>query len=117
MAAGVVVGVVAVAALVGAGFFLLRRRRRNRAEEDYKRSAQVSDFMSGSNERKAPNTAYSQMSDSRLDPEHGRRNSVGSMADDHDYSRRILRVSQVDIRPLNGTYADHTSQVANPDSP
>lgn len=113
IAAGVVVGVVGVAAIVGGVFFFLRRRRRQQAEDDYKRSAQVSDFMRGHGERKAPNTAYSQMSDSRLDPEIGRRNSVGSMADEQDYSRRILRVCSC----LSKQYGMLTStQVANPDS-
>ena len=49
--------------------------------------------MSGGDKRPPP-TGYSTTSDSRLDPEAGmRRNSVGSMADERDYSRRILKVS------------------------
>jgi cell wall integrity and stress response component len=53
--------------------------------------------MRGGNERKPPGTGYSHMSDQRLDPEAGaRRNSVGSLADNQDYSRRILRVSNLD---------------------
>lgn len=90
IAAGVVVGVVAAAAIAAGIFFFLRRRRQQAAEDEYKRT-QVSDFMRGG-DRKAPNTGYSNMSDQRLDPEAGRRNSVGSIADNEDYSRRVLRV-------------------------
>jgi len=95
IAAGVVVGVVAIAAICIGAFFFLRRRKRQAVEDEYKRSNQVNDFMGNGHERKAPNTGYSQMSDQRLDTEAaaGRRNSVGSIADDQDYSRRILRVS------------------------
>jgi len=95
VAAGVVVGVLAAAALAAGLILWIRHRKRQAAEEEYKRSNQVTDFMRGShgNEPKPPPTAYSQMSDSRLDPEaNARRNSAGSIADDQDYSRRILRV-------------------------
>lgn len=93
IAAGVVVGVVAAAALIAGLVFWLRHKRRQAAEDEYKRSNQISSFMRGGrDELKPPPTAYSNMSDSRLDPEAGRRNSAGSIADDQDYSRRILRV-------------------------
>lgn len=92
IAAGVVVGVVAVAAIAGGLFFWLRHKKRREAEEEYKRHNQVADFMRGGD--KAPGTGYSGMSDQRLDPEAGaHRNSVGSLADNQDYSRRILRVT------------------------
>lgn len=94
IAAGVVVGVVALAGLAIGLFFFMRHRKRKAAEEEYKRT-QVTDFMrhgGTSGEGKPPNTGYSNMSDQRLDPEAGRRNSAGSIADDQDYSRRILRV-------------------------
>jgi len=95
IAAGVVVGVLAAIAIVAGIFFFLRHRRKQTAEDEYKRS-QVSDFMRGG-ERKPPQTGYSQMSDSRLDPEAGnRRDSQGSIRDDQDYSRRILRVANPD---------------------
>lgn len=91
IAAGVVVGVVVLAAIAGAIFFFVRRKKKHAAEEEYKRSNQVSDFMRGNG--KPPQTGYSSMSDSRLDPEAGaRRNSNGSIADDQDFSRRVLRV-------------------------
>ena len=102
VAAGVVVGVLGAAAIVAAIVLWIRHKKRQAAEEEYKRSNQVSDFMAGrgmrgdgggSGEPKPPPSAYSQMSDQRLDPEAGRRNSAGSIADDQDYSRRILRVS------------------------
>ena len=84
--------IVAVAAIIGGVYFFLRRRKRQSAEDEYKRSNQVTDFMRGAGERKGPGSGYSYGSDSRLDPEAGRRNSVGSLADNQDYSRRILRV-------------------------
>ncbi|KXL49870.1 hypothetical protein M433DRAFT_300 [Acidomyces richmondensis BFW] len=96
VAAGVVVGVVAIAAIVAGLFFWLRYKRQRDAENEYKRSTQAADFLHGGREIKPPPTAYSQMSDSRLDPEAGRRNSNGSIADDQDYSRRILRVANPD---------------------
>lgn len=53
--------------------------------------------MAGGMERKNPGTSYSHHSDARLDPEAGRRNSVGSFMDDsQDYSRKILRVANPD---------------------
>jgi cell wall integrity and stress response component len=95
IAAGVVVGVVAVAGIAIGLFFFMRHRKRKAAEEEFKRT-QVGDFMrhgGTSGEGKPPNTGYSNMSDSRLDPEANKRNSTGSIADNQDYSRRILRVS------------------------
>ena len=92
IAAGVVVGVVVLAAIVAGLFFWMRHKRRHAAESEYKRSTQIRDFMRGG-ERKPPPTGYSTTSDSRLDPEAGNhRNSQGSIADNEDYSRRILRV-------------------------
>ncbi|KAK3620123.1 Protein SLG1 [Elasticomyces elasticus] len=96
IAAGVVIGVVAVAAIIGGLIFWLKRRKQKAAEDEYKRSTQVNAFMRGTNEPKPPPTAYSQMSDSRLDPMVGRRNSAGSIADAEDYSRKILRVANPD---------------------
>ncbi|TKA39677.1 hypothetical protein B0A54_08314 [Friedmanniomyces endolithicus] len=99
IAAGVVIGVVAVAAIIGGLVFWLKRRKQQAAEDEYKRSTQVNAFMrgagggAGGGEPKPPPTAYSNMSDSRLDPTAGNRNSAGSIADAEDYSRRILRVS------------------------
>ncbi|OQO01615.1 hypothetical protein B0A48_12651 [Cryoendolithus antarcticus] len=99
IAAGVVVGVIAIAAICIGAFLLMRRRKRRQAEDEYKRATQVNAFMGRSgNEGKAPGTAYSNMSDQRLDAEAaaGRRNSSGSIADNQDYSRKILRVANPD---------------------
>lgn len=96
IAAGVVVGVVAAAAIAAGLFFFIRHKKGKDAESDFKQRTQVADFMRGANERKPPGTSYSGMSDQRLDPEAGRRNSVGSLADNQDYSRRILRVANPD---------------------
>nr|OQO16712.1 hypothetical protein B0A51_14971 [Rachicladosporium sp. CCFEE 5018] len=99
IAAGVVVGVIAIAAICIGAFLLMRRRQRRQAEDEYKRAMQVNAFMGRSgNEGKAPGTAYSNMSDQRLDAEAaaGRRNSSGSIADNQDYSRKILRVANPD---------------------
>lgn len=93
IAAGVVVGVVAAAAAIGGLFFWLRRKRNAEIEEDHRRNAAVNAFISGSKPPSATGGSIS-MSDTRLDPglSH-RRLSDGSIADNEDYSRRILRVS------------------------
>jgi cell wall integrity and stress response component len=60
-------------------------------EEEHRRNAAVNAFISGS---KPPSTAGSiSMSDARLDPMAHRRMSDGSIADNEDYSRKILRVT------------------------
>lgn len=67
---------------VGVGAWLLiRKRNRERVEEEYRRSAAAREYASKPN------------SDHRLDPGMvQRRDSVGSIADNQDYSRRILKV-------------------------
>ena len=88
IAAGVVVGVVGLAAIIGGVWFFLRRRRQRQVEEDYRRNAAgVNDFINGGK------TSASSMNDSRIDPSFmDRRQSNGSIADNEDYSRRILKV-------------------------
>lgn len=89
IAAGVVVGIVALAAIVGGIFFWLRQKRRREVEEEYRRQAAVNSFVSGGK----LHTSNSSMTDSRLDPDFmARRQSNGSIADNEDYSRRILKV-------------------------
>lgn len=91
IAAGTVVGVVVLGGLLGAAFFTMRRRRNAEIEEEHRRNAAVNAFINGS---KPPSTSGSiSMTDSRLDPIMAhRRLSDGSIADNEDYSRRILRV-------------------------
>ncbi|KAI1413404.1 hypothetical protein F5Y13DRAFT_29471 [Hypoxylon sp. FL1857] len=91
IAAGVVVGVVVVSAVLGGGFFWMRRKRNAEIEEEHRRNAAVNAFISGG---KPPSSSGGlSMSDSRLDPVMNRRMSDGSIADNQDYSRRILRVT------------------------
>ncbi|KAK7415001.1 Protein SLG1 [Neonectria punicea] len=92
IAAGSVVGVLAVLALAGAAVFFVRRRRNAEIEEEHRRNAAVNAFINGS---KPPGSSGSiSMTDSRLDPVMAhRRLSDGSIADNQDYSRRILRVT------------------------
>lgn len=82
IAAGVVVGVVAICALSGGLFFFLRNRKRRAMEEEFHRNSATT-FATNSN-----------MSDARLEPSvmMQRRQSDGSIADNQDYSRRILKV-------------------------
>ncbi|OHW90789.1 transmembrane alpha-helix domain-containing protein [Colletotrichum incanum] len=91
IAAGVVVGVVVIAAIVGGAVFFVRRRRNAEIEEEHRRNAAVNAFIGGS---KPPSSSGMSMSDSRMDPTLAhRRMSDGSIADNQDYSRKILRVS------------------------
>lgn len=91
IAGGVVAGVVLAAAAIGGLFFFMRRRRNSELEEEQRRNAAVNAFISGS---KPPGSSGSiSMTDSRLDPVMAhRRLSDGSIADNEDYSRKILRV-------------------------
>jgi cell wall integrity and stress response component len=89
IAVGVVVGVLVLAAIIGGVLLYLRRVRRHQVEEDYRRQAAMNPFTAGGK----PHTSNSSMTDSRLDPEFmNRRASNGSIADNEDYSRRILKV-------------------------
>lgn len=94
IAVGAVVGVVALAGIIGGVLFFLRQKRRRQVEEEYRRQAAVNSFVAGG---KPPHTSASSMNDSRLDPEvMMRRQSDGSIADNQDYSRRILKVTNPD---------------------
>ncbi|KAG7009016.1 hypothetical protein G7Y79_00003g008840 [Physcia stellaris] len=92
--AGVVVGVAAVCGIAGGLFFFLRHRRRKAEREDYSHSNE-----NPFNANNLPSSAAS-MSDSRLEPSvlMQRRQSDGSIADNQDYSRRILKVTNPDGR-------------------
>lgn len=91
IAGGVVAGVAVVAAGIGGLFFWMRRKRNAEIEEEHRRNAAVNAFISGA---KPPGSSDGiSMTDSRLDPVMAhRRLSDGSIADNEDYSRRILRV-------------------------
>ena len=92
IAAGVVGGVVGVAALGAALFFFMRYKRRQAVEEEYRRNAAVSNFVAPSKARSEGSGGS--LNDSRLDPSimNHRRQSDGSIADERDFSRRILQV-------------------------
>ncbi|TGZ81212.1 hypothetical protein EX30DRAFT_348767 [Ascodesmis nigricans] len=85
VAAGVVVGVLVVLGIGVGAFLVIRKRNREKVEEEYRRSAAAREF------------AQKPSSDHRLDPGMvQRRDSVGSIADSQDYSRRILKVTNPD---------------------
>lgn len=88
IAVGAVVGVIAVAAIVGGIILFLKRRRNKVIEEEHRRNAAVSSFVKGVNSETSSTT------DHRLDPKafSHRRESLGSIADERDFSRRILQV-------------------------
>lgn len=79
-------GVVLLAAIIGGLFFFMRWRKQRAAEEEYRRNMVANTFVvAGKSEASA---------DSRLDPSitTHRRQSDGSIADERDFSRRILQV-------------------------
>lgn len=90
IAVGVVIGVLVICALVGGGIFFIRHRKRKAVEEEYRRNQAISSFVTGDK----PHGKSGSASDQRLDPSlHHRRQSDGSIADEMDFSRRILQVS------------------------
>ncbi|KAF1351981.1 hypothetical protein BDV97DRAFT_136047 [Delphinella strobiligena] len=100
IAAGVVVGVVVAAALAGGAFFFFRNRKRKQIEEEYSKRSQAQDFGAAGavHTRGMSVRSVSGGNDARLDPEAmmARRLSDGSIADEQDYSRRILKVTNPD---------------------
>jgi hypothetical protein len=86
LAVGVVTGVLALAAIVGAAFFFIRRQRRRAVEAAYRRNA--------ASYAPSKTLSASSVNDSRWDGDYmaQRRQSNGSIADDEDFSRRILKV-------------------------
>jgi len=91
--AGVVVGVVLIAAIAGGAFLYLRHKRRREIEDEYQRNASINTFVSNG---KPPGSSagFSNVTDTRLDHTAlQRRMSDGSIADNEDYSRKILRVT------------------------
>jgi cell wall integrity and stress response component len=93
IAVGAVAGVVVLLAIIGGVFFFLRQKKRREVEEEYRRQANMNSFTGGK-----LHTSNSSMTDSRLDPEFmHRRQSNGSIADNEDYSRRILKVRSMTV--------------------
>ena len=87
IAVGVVVGVIGVAAIAGGILLFMRRKRNREIEEEHRRNAAVSSFIGSQKSDKSS-------TDQRLDPSiySHRRQSIGSIADERDFSRRILQV-------------------------
>jgi len=89
----VVVGLIALAAIGGGVYLFMRHKQRREIEEEHRRQAAVNNFIGGG---KPPSSSggYS-FTDTRLDPAvmAQRRLSDGSIADNQDYSRRILKVT------------------------
>jgi len=82
--AGIVVGIILLAA-IAVGAFIFVRRRRMKKEDPYSPQTSSSPF--------AASNGLIQRSDPRLEPQMmQRRVSEGSLADEQDYSRKILRV-------------------------
>ena len=89
IAVGVVDGVLALAAIIGAIVFFLKRKKNREIEEEHRRNAAVSSFVGGKSDKSS--------TDQRLDPsifsnDTLGRQSIGSIADERDFSRRILQV-------------------------
>lgn len=90
IAAGVVVGALAIAGIGGGVFFYMKKKRNREIEEEHRRNAAVNGFMG----HKPGSSGAISITDSRLDPGMvQRRLSDGSIADNQDYSRKILRVT------------------------
>lgn len=83
-----VVGIVVLSAVAGGIIFFLRNRKRRAVEEEYHRN------VAGGYDAKLPTSSAGSVSDARLEPSvmMQRRQSDGSIADNQDYSRRILKV-------------------------
>ena len=112
IAAGAVVGVVVLCAFLGGLFFFFRQKRRKEMQREHRRSAAIISNLANHSE-KPPSTLS--LSDSRLEPSvmFSRRQSDGSIADNQDYSRRILKVSPLVYNPLQ--ILTNANKVTNPD--
>lgn len=88
IAAGVVVGVLGVLGIAGGMFWFIRRKRNKEIEEEHRRTA-ANSYISGKH-----SSSGGSITDARMDPVMAqRRLSDGSIADNEDYSRKILRVT------------------------
>jgi cell wall integrity and stress response component len=104
---GVVAGVAVVGILGAIAFFIWRRRRNQAIEDEHRRNATVNSFISGA---KPTSSSGVSMTDSRMDPgmAHQRRLSDGSIADNQDYSRKILRVSRPPLATPRPSFITNT---------
>lgn len=96
IAVGVVVGVIAMAAIAGGAIFYMKQKRKREIEEEHKAQAAINSFV-GSRHSDTK-------SDMRLDPSVAssfRRDSVGSIRDEVDYTRKILQVRNPDRGSIN----------------
>lgn len=101
-AAGIVVGIVGIAALAGAVFLFLRHKKRRDAEESYRRQAALNSFTQVTqkpviSETMSGPTPYGGRND--FNPQFNanyKRQSNGSIVDDQDFSPRILQVTNPD---------------------
>jgi tetrahydromethanopterin S-methyltransferase subunit F len=104
---GIVVGVVVAIVIVGAlaGFAFIFFRRRQRAEMDeFKKNSDITSFVGSGSTMVDPNRPQMWAPDQRLDTgTTSNRISNGSIADNQDYSRRILQVS-ANIASLLSSY-------------
>lgn len=83
--AGIVIAILLIAGIAGATVFYIRRRRKSEYEKH-----ESTGFGSSPGSLSRPFMGI----DARLDPNMVQRpQSVGSLADDRDYSRKILRVT------------------------
>jgi len=73
----------------------IRNKKRREVEDEYRRNAAVSNFITGGGKPPTSSGGDSSFTDTRLDPTTmaQRRMSDGSIADNQDYSRRILKVT------------------------
>jgi len=87
-AAGIVIAVLLIVGGAAGAFFFIRRRRRDAYQKQYE----------GSNFSSSPGSLNRPFgTDQRLEPGMvQKRESVGSLADEQDYSRKILRVTNPD---------------------
>lgn len=96
IAVGVVVGVIVIAAIAGGAIVFYKQKRRREIEEEHKAQAAINSFVGSRNS--------DTKSDARLDPSVAssyRRESIGSIADERDFSRRILQVRNPDRGSIN----------------
>ena len=97
IAVGVVVGVLAIAAIVGGLILFMKQRRRKAVEEEYRQNAATAEFL----RQKSGKSETGSTTDNRLDQTATfthRRQSIGSIADENDFSRRILQVRTLTSR-------------------